>query len=83
MTSRYLVREQENPTRFAELKAAIERAGGAVASDVIHVEEWWTVDDDLDEHGQPVFTYHYGLRGVPIGTLVNLTITKKDGCDGG
>ena len=81
MTSRYFVRKQENPTRFAELKTAIEKAGGVVSGDAIHVEEWWTIEGHED--GKPLYVFHYGVRSDPPPTMVTLTITKARDHDGG
>lgn len=75
MTTRYIVREDENPIRYAELKAVVERAGGAVGPHGIHVEEWWTTDG-LNDDGTPIFVYHYAIRADPRGAIVNLTACK-------
>lgn len=78
MTTRYIVREDEQPERFAELKAIVERAGGAVGPHGIHVEEWWTTDG-LDEEGKPIFVYHYGIQAHPRDATITLTTTSPEG----
>jgi hypothetical protein len=77
MTKRYLVYEDEDPIRFTELKAVVERGGGRVG-DAIHVEEWWTTDG-LDADGKPIFIYHYAIQADPRDATITLTTTSPEG----
>lgn len=78
MTKRYIVREGENPERHAELKAMVERAGGAVGQHGIHVEEWWTTDG-LRADGKPIFVCHYAIQAHPRDATITTTITRPEG----
>jgi len=78
VTSRYIVRENEDPCRFAELKAAVEAAGGAVGPHGIHVEEWWTTDG-LHADGSPVFVYHYAIQADPRDAATTITVHSPEG----